>query len=178
MSLFLKMVNGFLYGFNRFITICNATSTVMIFLLMALISTDVIGRYIFNRPMPGTYEIGEASIIFIAFLAFAYTQSKRGHIQIEMLTAHISYPRRYISHIVVSVAGIFFCSMLFWETWHWAMISWNVREALDGPLRLPLYPAKFMMPLGSLMLTIEFMVELGRSIRGLIMKTGGDTWIL
>ncbi|MGE5145550.1 MAG: TRAP transporter small permease subunit [Candidatus Eiseniibacteriota bacterium] len=51
----------------------NAIGTVWIFLLMALISTDVIGRGAFNAPLSGVPEMVQFSIVGIVFLQLAHT---------------------------------------------------------------------------------------------------------
>ena len=51
----------------------NAIGTVWIFVLMALISTDVIGRGAFNAPLSGVPEMVQFSIVGIVFLQLAHT---------------------------------------------------------------------------------------------------------
>ena len=48
--------------------ILAAIGTVLIFFQMLLICSDVGGRYLFNRPMPGVLEVIELTIVAIVFL--------------------------------------------------------------------------------------------------------------
>lgn len=51
----------------------NAIGSIGIFFLMCLICLDVMGRYLFNKPILGVTEIAEISIVAIVFVQLADT---------------------------------------------------------------------------------------------------------
>ena len=53
--------------------VMNATGTLMVLVIMAVILVDVFGRFLFARPLPGTPEIVAMSIAVIVFLQFPST---------------------------------------------------------------------------------------------------------
>lgn len=56
------------------------------FLLMLLISADAAGRYLFNAPVKGAYEITELYLmIAIVLFGFGTTQRTGGHVRITLL---------------------------------------------------------------------------------------------
>jgi TRAP-type C4-dicarboxylate transport system permease small subunit len=54
--------------FSRALLLLNSIGTIWIFLLMVVIVTDVIGRTVFTRPLPGVPELVSLSIVGIVFL--------------------------------------------------------------------------------------------------------------
>ena len=54
--------------FRRALLLLNSVGTVWIFILMIVIVTDVIGRTVFMRPLPGVPELVSLSIVGIVFL--------------------------------------------------------------------------------------------------------------
>jgi TRAP-type C4-dicarboxylate transport system permease small subunit len=53
--------------------------------MMVLTICDVIGRYFFNSPVTGAYEITEVMMITVVFLFIGYTQAQKGHISIDFV---------------------------------------------------------------------------------------------
>ena len=60
--------------FKALFTWSAQISSILLFVLVFLITLDVIGRYAFDSPIPGTFEVTEVLMVFIVFLAFAYTE--------------------------------------------------------------------------------------------------------
>lgn len=54
--------------FSKVVVGLGALGTVGIFLLMVLINADVLGRAVFDRPLPGVPEIVQMAVVAIVFL--------------------------------------------------------------------------------------------------------------
>src|SRR5690625_4609307 len=82
------MVN-FIKKFDKIIDIFNKTlhrvSNFILLFITFLITFDVIGRFFFNRPIMGAYEITELSTGLLVFFAFAATHKYKEHIAIGFL---------------------------------------------------------------------------------------------
>ena len=57
----------------RVTSVMNAVATFWIFVIMFLMTGDVLGRVLFNRPITGTPEIVKVSIVGIVFLQIPHT---------------------------------------------------------------------------------------------------------
>ena len=142
-------------GIGRIQVITGLVSAGLIWLMMFMIVADIILRAAFNIPLPSTVEISESAMVFIAFLAFGYTEATGGHIRVDILASRL--PERAASWL-----NILF-SLILWDTGQQAIESWHVREFMTGLLPLPVYPAKFMVPLGCALLIVQFLVGLVKS---------------
>ena len=59
---------------------------VCMFLIMMFVGAgDVIGRYVFNRPISGALEISQIAMLGVILFFLAYTQAKKGHITVEVV---------------------------------------------------------------------------------------------
>jgi TRAP-type transport system small permease protein len=151
-------------GVAKTASLFNSISLAFIFLVMFLITADIIGRAVFNTPVPGTYNIAESLMVFIVFLAMANTEAKRQNIRIAVFTNRFPPVAQRVLNIIVCLAGAFFCALIVWCTWPVAVESWSIREYMTGQASLPLYPSKFMVPIGMFLLMVQFLRDFVMSI--------------
>lgn len=60
-----------------------------IFILMFFLCGEVIGRYVFNSPIPGAIDWVEVWMATFAFLGAAYCQRLGGHVRMEMIISKL-----------------------------------------------------------------------------------------
>jgi len=63
-----------------------------LFLMMLLTTVDVGGRYLFQAPIMGVYELTEFMMVCVVFFSLAYTQSRKGHVEVDILVGR--FPKR------------------------------------------------------------------------------------
>jgi TRAP-type C4-dicarboxylate transport system permease small subunit len=131
---------------------------------------DVVGTDLFSRPVPGTLEITESTMVLIVFGALAYTQSRRGHIRVELLYNHAGPRGKSFMEAVTHLIAFAYFALLAWQGYSELLYSWDIREATMGSIRLPLYPARFLLVAGTILLLCQLLLDiigdLGRLWRG------------
>lgn len=65
---------------------------VCLFILMLLTTLDVIGRYFFNEPLPGAFEMTELLMVLVIFGALPIVTEQRRHIVVDVLD--FAFPER------------------------------------------------------------------------------------
>jgi TRAP-type C4-dicarboxylate transport system permease small subunit len=70
---------------GKLTTALSLASYVGFFSIMLLIVVDVFLRYVFSRPILGSYEIVERAVFCSVFASFAFAQTHKAHINISML---------------------------------------------------------------------------------------------
>jgi len=137
---------------------------------MLLGTADVVGTQFLGAPVPGALEITESTMVLIVFGALAYAQMQRAHIRVEILYGHVG-PRAkaFIDAVTHAVALVFF-ALLAWQGIGEALYSWEIRESTLGYIRFPLYPARWLLLLGTalllLRLALDVISDLARMWRG------------
>ena len=137
---------------------------------MVLGVADVVGTKFLDWPVPGTLEVTESTMVLIVFGALAYTQERRGHIRVDLLYVHVGPRGKSFMEVVTHVVAFAFFTVLAWQSIGELRYSWEIREATMGTVRFPLYPARFLLVLGALLLLIrlafDIVEDLGRLWRG------------
>ena len=118
---------------DRLISRWNAGSLVvagwLLVGMMALIFVDVIGRYLFNRPLPGVYEFTEDILmVAIIFLGVAAAEHVRVRVAIERLRGRA----RQIVELLDLLIPIGLIALMTWQTGVMAGFSWKTREATEA----------------------------------------------
>ena len=126
-------------------------ATVCTFLMMMLVTADVIGTKIFSKPIPGTLEITEELMAVLVILGLALTQVERGHLRVSVLLTRFSQKWRdrldffgyyLFGTIIVSVLG--WRSLVLIKTY---IVSGSVKM---GWISFPLWPTAVVLSLGFL----------------------------
>jgi TRAP-type mannitol/chloroaromatic compound transport system permease small subunit len=131
---------------------------------------DVVGTKFLDYPVPGTLEFTESTMVLIVFGALAYAQERRGHIRVELLYVHAGPRGKSLMEVVTHVVAFAFFALLVWQGVGELRYSWEIREATMGTVRFPLYPARFLLVLGAVLLllrlALDIVGDLGRLWRG------------
>jgi TRAP-type C4-dicarboxylate transport system permease small subunit len=64
-------------------TVLGVTSAAVLFVLMLLTAVDVIGRYVFNKPLAGGFELTEMMLAALIFCGLPLVSKRREHIVID-----------------------------------------------------------------------------------------------
>jgi TRAP-type mannitol/chloroaromatic compound transport system permease small subunit len=137
---------------------------------MMLGVADVVGTKFLDYPVPGTLEFTESTMVLIVFGALAYAQQRRAHIRVELLYGHAGPRGKSFMEVVTHVVAFAFFALLAWQGIGELRYSWEIREATMGTVRFPLYPARFLLVLGAVLLllrlALDIVGDLGRLWRG------------
>lgn len=151
-------------GLGWLVVGANGLSAAFVLVLMVLVMADIIGRYLFNSPVPMTYEVGSFMMVFIVFLGLAYTQRMGAHIRVEFLTLHLSAQTRALLDIVASVLGLGLYAVITYEGFLWSWTSWEVGDYVAGLVNIPRYPSQFVVPFGAAILCLQFLADIVRRV--------------
>lgn len=156
-----------LNAFVGWIAKCLATvGGLAIVAIMLLVTADVGGRYLFNNPIPGTIEI--VSIYFmvaVALLTQAETERSGETITVDLLVSSLpEYLQRAISVLGMSLCVVFL-AITTHASWKYALKKFNVGEYAMGYLNIPIWPSRFMVPLGFGALALVLVVKVARRLR-------------
>lgn len=132
---------------------------IALFIMMCLTAADVIGRYLFNSPITGVFEMTEYLVLILIFSFIGYTQSQKGHVAVDLLL--VKFPRSL--RTCIEIGNHFVCLLLM------GLITWmGVQKALElkevgeaSPnLQIPAYPFAFFLVLGCVVMCIELVRDI------------------
>ena len=125
------------------------------------ITADVIGRYCFNKPIPGTAEIITAMVVFMIYFSLAYSLTQGSFAKVEMLTRF--FPARIKLFVELFTQIIFFIifGLIFWQATELAIVSTIKLEYTWGLINVPLYPSKWGVSVGFFLVVVRIIFDIG-----------------
>ena len=148
--------------FNKYLALFAGVSA---FVIMFITVYEVIVRYFFNRPTGWGYETTGYLLLIATFAAASYTLEKGGHIKIDVVTMNLKpKPKRWLA-IIVDVLGIAFISLWLWKSTALAIDSFVLDFKSVSTMAVTLWPFYVMIPLGLLLLLIQYIVLLVHDIK-------------
>jgi TRAP-type C4-dicarboxylate transport system permease small subunit len=125
--------------FNYIIGIWLERVAVLGVLTMIVCTTiDVIGRKIFNWPLPGETEINSLVQVVAVAGALAITKIDGRHVRIELIDK-LRQPALGIIHAVVALIGLVLFILLAWKSFSYAE-SLRINHEITGTVKIPIYP--------------------------------------
>ncbi|MFZ9314968.1 MAG: TRAP transporter small permease subunit [Burkholderiaceae bacterium] len=138
-------------------------------LISFLIVADVIGRGLFLKPVQGTKEMVEASVVLICFLQAAYAIRSGGMIAVDVFITRLSTRPKALIALFGSLLGVGFFFIIFYGGIDLAVRSWVSGEFEgEGAFRIPSWPARFMVVLGSALAIAQYLILSWHALRALI----------
>lgn len=127
--------------------------------MVVMISADVVLRYVFNAPLPASIEISQLIEPYVVFFPFALALSLGSHVRVTLVTSRLSGKARMFSELIACAAGIIVFGVLTYYGWLHFWESFVVRETMLASIRLPWWIGKLAMPLGTALMTMQFVYE-------------------
>ncbi|WP_290650435.1 TRAP transporter small permease subunit [Aquisalimonas sp.] len=131
---------------------------------IAIIVLEVVMRYVFNAPT--VWAPGYTQRIFAAYfvLVGAYTLTQGGHVRVDLLLNTRS-PRwnaclDLLNYTVLVIWG----AALAYEGWYYFQEAWEWGETDASALGHPMWPVKLALFVGVVMITVQGVAELIRSV--------------
>lgn len=151
---------------DRIVSIVGRTAAVLIFFIIGIVLFETVMRYFFNAPTRWAHDLsGWIQVAFI-FLGGAYALQKGYFVRVDILYTRLSERIQVIIDIVVTTSlFVCFAFVMLYHGFDFAMSSYRTGEVSptrgwDGPL----YPAKFMIPIGMALLSLAWLSHLCRSL--------------
>jgi TRAP-type C4-dicarboxylate transport system permease small subunit len=121
---------------------------------------DVSGRFLFHRPLGGTIEICGLLMVAVVFLSLASCQAEGRHMRVDFLFPWMSKRVRAVADSIACVCGIMVCGLVAWCSIIPAWYSWTIGEVSMGLIAFPVYPAKFLVVVGAVLLGVQLLLDL------------------
>jgi len=147
----------------------DRTGTVISWLSVPLVfgvAWEVAARYLFNAPTIWVYDATYMLYGSLFMLGAAYALHKGAHIRTDFFWEKFSIRRKgwidTISYIVFFFPSLLMLLLISWSEFHY---SFGINETSDQtPWRPVLWPFKFIVPLACVLLLIQGVSELIKSI--------------
>ncbi len=154
---------------RTFDTIGNLSGKIfswMILPLMGGLTYEVIARYAFNAPTLWAYDLSYMIYGSLFMLGAGYCLLNKGHIRCDFFYQKLP-PRKQGLIDAICYLSLFFPGMIFFFIvgWESAYYSLSIREVSEAsPWRPPIYPFKMVIPISAVLLMLQGISEVLKSI--------------
>lgn len=125
---------------------------------------DVVGTEFLGRPVLGTLEFTESTMVLVVFGALAYAQERRAHIRVELLYSHVGPRGKSFMEAVTHIVAFIFFTLVAWQGYVELLYSWEIKESTMGSVRFPLYPARVLLLFGVALLLLRLAIDIAQDI--------------
>ncbi len=127
--------------------------------LAFLVMGNIIGRFVFDAPIYGTAEIVAASIMIVVFLQVGYAIRSRSMLKADFLVIHLPDVVQRTLLAIGYLLGAAFFLMIITGGWEESILSYVEGEYEgEGALRVPSWPARWTVLVGSGVAMINYLV--------------------
>ncbi len=125
----------------------NAAALVL-FGMMLMTSLDVVGRYLFNAPITGVFELTEFMLASVVFLSMAYTQAGKGHVAVDLVVNRFSRKIQAFIAVINYLLSFLVMALITWKSVERGFEVMRAGEC-SGTLEIPVHPFVFIVALGA-----------------------------
>jgi TRAP-type C4-dicarboxylate transport system permease small subunit len=149
------VINALIEFHRRLATIIG----LLIIALVVVIVVDATGRFLLNKPLPGSVEMSRIALAWILFLSLAYGQIQGVHVRVEIFFSRYSPRLRRTAGTLTALISMLFFGFLTYAGWDMFQESYNVSETIPAPIWLPYWLPKLAMPIGFALLVLQLGIE-------------------
>jgi TRAP-type C4-dicarboxylate transport system permease small subunit len=140
-------------------------AAVTLFVMMMIAVVDVCGRFFFNSPINGSFELGGILLVTAGTWGMGFCQLRKNNIRIDVITGR--FPKR--GRILFDIFAYIFCITAAGAvTWRVAVMTGEYittsQGGLTATLLIPYWPFMLTLAMGFGWLTIIFIFDLINSL--------------
>lgn len=144
---------------GRVEAVLNIIGVFFIMILMVLTAAEIVGRYLFNQPIPGYVEDTELIMAAIVFLGFGYAQKTGSHIRMDMIINRMTGRSYHLIETLSGLLGLIAYGIICIYSFHATIDAYQMGDVTEY-LYTPTWPSKLCVPIGSFFLCIRFILQI------------------
>jgi TRAP-type C4-dicarboxylate transport system permease small subunit len=152
----MKIASRFWALFDRVNNVMAGCGMAVLGFILLAVCWEVVTRYFLGKGTIWVEEIGEYSMLFMTFLAAAWLLRMDGHVEMDIVVTRFSQQTQLLVRVVASWVGAAICMVM---TYSGADVAFDhLQRGLHQPTPVepPDFPLFAVIPLGFLMLSIQF----------------------
>lgn len=90
---------------------------VLVLLMMAVTTADVVGRYLLSRPLTGAFEVTEMAMALVIFAGLSLAAAAREHITVNLFEARLGPEARRWQAVAGDLVCALVTAVMAWRMW-------------------------------------------------------------
>ncbi len=135
-------------------------SVIVLFLMVVFIDIDVVGRYFFKSPVPGSIDFITVMMVLAIFPAMGYVTSLNGHVRTDVIYEKFAKRGKGICDIPNTLLALFLVGAMAWRL---GSRAWSITQHPPGIstayFNWPHFPFMMLGAVGLILMTLEIFVQ-------------------
>ncbi len=129
---------------------------ICVVLMMLHVTADVLGRYLFNAPLPGTIVVvANYYMIILVFIAIGVAEEKRAHISVEFLTDLMPERPRTVLSVFSGLLTVAVIVVLMIAGWTEAVKKTKGGATMEqGSQMIEIWQSYWLVPVGAALMAL------------------------
>ena len=123
--------------------------------LALLVTTEVVLRYVFNRPTIWIWDVNVQILGVGIILGGGYALLQNAHVGVDVLVGHLSPTKRRMVELITYMLFLFAISIILYEIALDAWSSIKLKERMNTFFMPPIYPFKIITVVGMLLIFLQ-----------------------
>jgi len=163
--------------FGRFTMLLNIIGTLLIIAMGIAVNADVLGRDLFNHPVPGVFEFLGLSIVSVVFLQMANTLREDRHVANDIILSFVSRTHPRVAHAFYGLFHIIGAALMLLIVWFvWPMFVENYEQGYfkgtTNYVEIPIWPFMATVVIGGIATAIQYFILAARQLSRAFAPTG------
>ena len=124
-----------------------------------LVVYETVARYGFNQPPIWVLEVTSYLLLYIVFLAAAYTLQEGGHVSVEFSLIFLPQGAQRFLSVLADFLGLGFCCVLLWQSTRFTGMAFMGAWKTTTPLAVPIHYISVVIPVGTLLLCLTYLIK-------------------
>ena len=160
-----KIWEGYVYTVGKLSKIGMAGAGLMVVLMMASISFDVVARWIYGPTFLDATELSGYFLVFSVFASVAYTFMHGGLIRVQFIQNRLPEKVRNWLEVLLTLLALAYSAILFKYFWVLILQSIEAQSRSAGTTRILLQYPQLIMGVGMGILLLALIAHLGQRFR-------------
>jgi TRAP-type mannitol/chloroaromatic compound transport system permease small subunit len=160
-------------AFGIFTMALNVIGTILIIVMAIAVNADVLGRDLFNQPVPGVTEFLGLSIVAVVFLQMANTLREDRHVSNDLIMAAVAKwrPRTaLVFYALFHFIGALLMALIVWFVIPTFVENYegNFYKGTAGYIEIPVWPFMAVVLIGAATAMIQYVLLAAREVSKLM----------
>lgn len=141
---------------SKLAKLASFLGAICVVLMMLHVTGDVVGRYLFNAPLPGTTVIvAHYYMIVLVFIAIGVAEEKRSHISVDVLTDLMPERPRNVLSVLSGMLTVAVIVILAIAGWSEAMKKTKMGATMEqGSQMIDIWQSYWLLPIGAALMAL------------------------
>jgi TRAP-type mannitol/chloroaromatic compound transport system permease small subunit len=147
--------------FGAFTMVLNVVGTALILVMGVAVNADILGRDLFNEPVPGVTEFVGLSIVAVVFLQMANTLREDRHISNDLIFKAIGASHPVVAHsfyALFHIVGAILMALILWYVWPILVDNYegDYYKGTAGVIEIPVWPFMATVVVGAAATVVQY----------------------